>query len=147
VARKQDDGALRQHAQKGVCATYQVATYSERGCSLVTSNPVAETVENARKRQELAEMSPMRRLSPAGYQRRHGEKEDVPTGEALGARWRNPAERATAITVSGKCRSRHQGDGSGHITVYCGWACSKTHPEGRARTGEYSARQGEAGVR
>jgi len=34
VARKQYDGALRQHAQKGVCATYQVATCSERGCSL-----------------------------------------------------------------------------------------------------------------
>ena len=60
MARKQDDGALRQYAQKGVCATYQVATYSERGGSLVTSNPVAETVENARKQQELAEMSPMR---------------------------------------------------------------------------------------
>src|SRR5207245_5971812 len=31
-------------------------------------------------------------------------------------------------------------------SYYCGWACSKTRPEGRARTGEYSARQGEAGV-
>ena len=117
MARKQDDGALRQHAQKGVCATYQVATYSERGCSLVTSNPVAETVENARKQQELAEMSPMRRLSPAGYQRRHGEKEDVSTGEPLGARRRNLAEEVSAITVSGKCRHRYQGDGSGRSTV------------------------------
>ena len=36
VARKQDDGALRQHARKGVCATHQVATYSERRRSLVT---------------------------------------------------------------------------------------------------------------
>jgi hypothetical protein len=79
--------------------------------------PVAETVENVRKQQELAEMSPMRRLSPAGYQRRHGEKEDVPTGETLVARRRNPAEEATAITVSGKCRSRQQGDGSGRNTV------------------------------
>ena len=79
--------------------------------------PVAETVENVRKQQELAEMSPMRRLSPAGYQRRHGEKEDVSTGEALAARRRNPAEEATAITVSGKCRSRQQGDGSGRNTV------------------------------
>jgi hypothetical protein len=79
--------------------------------------PVAETVENVRKQQELAEMSPMRRLSPAGYQRRHGEKEDVSTGETLVARRRNPAEEATAITVSGKCRSRQQGDGSGRNTV------------------------------
>jgi hypothetical protein len=39
------------------------------------------------------------------------------TGEALGARRRKLAEEATAITVSGKCRSRHQGDGSGHSTV------------------------------
>ena len=129
MARKQDDGALRQHAQKGVCATYQVATYSERGCSLVTSNPVAETVENARKQQELAEMSPMRRLSPAGYQRRHGEKEDVSTGEALAVRRRNPAEEATAITVSGKCRSRQQGDGSGRNTVD-GRAAKRARREG-----------------
>jgi len=69
---------------------------------------VAETVENARKQQELAEMSPMRRLSPAGYQRRHGGKENVSTGEALGVRRRNPVEKATAITVSGKCRSRYK---------------------------------------
>ena len=129
MARKQDDGALRQHAQKGVCATYQVATHSERGCSLVTSNPVAETVENARKQQELAEMSPMRRLSPAGYQRRHGEKEDVSTGETLAARRRNTAEEATAITVSGKCRSRQQGDGSGRNTVD-GRAAKRARREG-----------------
>ena len=80
------------------------------------ANPVAETVDNARKQQELTETSPMRRLSPAGYQRRHGGKEDVSTGEALGARRRNPAEEATAITASGKCRSRHQGGGSGRTT-------------------------------
>src|SRR2546426_8666723 len=36
VARKQDDGALRQRTQKGVCATHQVATCSERRGSLVT---------------------------------------------------------------------------------------------------------------
>jgi hypothetical protein len=92
-------------------------------------NPVAETVENVRKQQELAETSPMRRLSPAGYQRRHGEKEDVSTGEALGARRRNPAEGVTAITVSGKCRNRHQGDGSGHITVD-GRAAKRARREG-----------------
>ena len=80
-------------------------------------NPVAETVYNARKQKELTEMSPMRQLSPAGYQRRHGEKEDVSTGETLGARRRNLAAEVSAITVSGKCRHRHQGDGSGRSTV------------------------------
>ena len=79
--------------------------------------PVAETVDNARKQQELAETSPMRRLSPAGYQRRHGVKDDVETGEALGARRRKLVEEMTAITVSGKCGHRHQGDGSGRSTV------------------------------
>ena len=39
VARKQDDGALRQYAQKGVYATHQVATCSERRRSLVTRKP------------------------------------------------------------------------------------------------------------
>jgi transposase len=36
VARKPGGGALRQHAQKGVCATHQVAMCSERRRSLVT---------------------------------------------------------------------------------------------------------------
>jgi hypothetical protein len=81
------------------------------------ANPEAETVYNARKQQEPIEMSPMRRLSPAGYQRRHGEKENVETGEALGVRRRNLVEEATAITASGKCRRRRQGGGSGRTTV------------------------------
>ena len=92
-------------------------------------NPEAETVHNVRKQQEPIEMSPMRRLSPAGYQRRHGEKEDVPTGEALGARRRNLAEEATAITASGKCRRRHQGGGSGRSTVD-GRAAKRVRKEG-----------------
>jgi hypothetical protein len=80
------------------------------------ANPVAETVDNARKQQGLTEMSPMQQLSPAGYQRRHGVKADVSTGEALGARRRNPVEETLAITLSGKCERRHQGDGSGRST-------------------------------
>jgi hypothetical protein len=92
-------------------------------------NPEAETVYNVRKQQEPIETSPMRRLSPAGYQRRHGEKEDVPTGEALGARRRNLAEEATAITASGKCRRRHQGGGSGRSTVD-GRAAKRVRREG-----------------
>jgi hypothetical protein len=80
------------------------------------ATPEAETVYNVRKQQEPSETSPMRWLSPAGYQRRHGEKEDVSTGEALGARRRKLAEEAPAITLSGKSRCRHQGGGSGRTT-------------------------------
>jgi hypothetical protein len=101
--------------------------------------PVAETVDNARKQQELAEMSPIRQLSPAGYQRRHGSgavtlqrdgvKDDVETGETLGARRRNLVEEMLAITVSGKCGHRHQGGGSGRSTVD-GRAAKRARREG-----------------
>jgi len=93
------------------------------------ANPVAETVDNARKQQEPAETSPIRQLSPAGYQRRHGGKEDVSTGETLGARRRNLAEEVTAITGRGKCRNRHQGGGSGRSTVD-GRAAKRARREG-----------------
>ena len=92
-------------------------------------SPVAETVYNARKQQELTETSPMRRFSPAGYQRRHGVKDDVETGEALGARRRNLVEEMPAITASGKCRHRHQGGGSGRTTVD-GRAAKRARREG-----------------
>lgn len=92
-------------------------------------NPEAETVYNARKQQEPIETSPMRRLSPAGYQRRHGGKVDVSTGEALGIRRRNLAEEMTAITLSGKCRHRCQGGGSGRTTVD-GRAAKRARREG-----------------
>jgi hypothetical protein len=105
--------------------------------------PVAETVRNVRKQQELIETSPMRQLSPAGYQRRHGVKEDVSTGEALGARRRKLAEEVPAITVSGKCRRRHQGDGSGCSTVD-GRAAKRARREGPgpASTPPVKVRQG-----
>jgi hypothetical protein len=92
-------------------------------------SPVAETVYNARKQQGLAETSPIRQLSPAGYQRRHGVKEDVETGETLGARRRNLVEEMPAITVSGKCWHRHQGGGSGRSTVD-GRAAKRARREG-----------------
>jgi hypothetical protein len=91
--------------------------------------PVAETVDNARKQQELTETSPKRQFSRAGYQRRHGVKDDVETGEALGARRRNLVEEMSAITVSGKCRHRHQGGGSGRSTVD-GRAAKRARREG-----------------
>ena len=57
---------------------------------------VAETVDNARKQKGLAETSPNRQISPAGYQRRHGVKDDVETREALGVRRRNLVEEMPA---------------------------------------------------
>jgi hypothetical protein len=91
--------------------------------------PVAETVDNARRQQELAETSPMRQFSPAGYQRRHGVKDDVATGEAHGARRRKLVEEMPAITASGKCGHRHQGGGSGRSTVD-GRAAKRVRREG-----------------
>jgi len=79
----------------------------------LNGTPVAETVDYARRQQESFETSLKRRLSPAGYQRRHGVKDDVETGETLGTRRRNLAEEAYAITASGKCERRCRGDGSG----------------------------------
>jgi hypothetical protein len=107
--------------------------------------PVAETVDNARKQQELAEKSPKRQFSPAGYQRRHGVKDDVETGEALGARRRNLAEEMSAITVSGKRWHRHQGGGSGRSTVDRR-AAKRARREGPGPVSN-SVRQGEAGAK
>ena len=71
------------------------------------ANPVAETVDNARRQQELTEMSLKRQPSPAGYQRRHDAKGLVSTGETLGARRRKLVEEAPPITVSEKWRGKH----------------------------------------
>jgi hypothetical protein len=101
-------------------ATHQVVTCSERRCSLVTRRPVAETVHNARRQQELTERSPLRQFSPAGYQRRHGAKDSVSTGETLGTRRRNLAEEVRPITVSGKWVRRYQGGGSGRTVPLMG---------------------------
>ena len=81
------------------------------------ATPVAEMVYNARRQQEPFEMSPMRRFSPAGYQRWHAARDYVSTGEALGVRRRNLVEEAFPITVSGKWERRRQGGGSGCSTV------------------------------
>ena len=105
--------------------------------------PVAETVDNARRQQGRAEKSLMRRPSPAGYQRRHGAKDDVATGEAPGARRRKLAEEVLAITVSGKCRHRHLGGGPGCSTAD-GRAAKRARREGPGPVGAPSvkARQG-----
>ena len=104
---------------------------------------VAETVDNARRQQGLAETSPIRRPSPAGYQRRHGAKDDGATGEAPGARRRNLAEEVLAITVSGKCRHRYRGGGLGRSTRE-GRAAKRARREGPrpVRAPSVKARQG-----
>jgi len=116
VARKQDGGALRQHTRKECAQRTRLQRTVNADVASLHESPVAETVDNARKQQGLAETSPMRQLSPAGYQRRHGVKDGVETGEALGARRRNLVEEMPAITVSGKCGHRRQGGGSGRST-------------------------------
>jgi hypothetical protein len=78
--------------------------------------PVAETVDNARRQKGPTETSPRRRSSPAGYQRRHGTKDQVSTGEARDVRRRKLAEEAAPITKTGKWRGRHPGGGSGGST-------------------------------
>jgi hypothetical protein len=107
--------------------------------------PVAETVDNARKQQGLTEMSLIRQSSPAGYQRRHGAKGHVSTGETLGARRRKLVEEVCPITVSGKWRRRHQGGGSGCSTVDRR-AAKRARREGPGPVG-ISFAQSEVGVR
>ncbi len=51
---------------------------------------MAEPVYLRAKAARGSGMSHKRYLSPAGYQRRHGAKGHAVTGEALGARRRNP---------------------------------------------------------
>lgn len=144
VARKQDGKALRHHSLKGGCATYQVVTCSERRRSLVTRIPVAETVDNVRRQQEMAVMSRIRYFSPAGYQRRHGMKDYAETGEALDARRRNLDEEFSPITVSGKWRGRRQGGGSRSTYNLC--AAKRTGREGPGPV-DIPFRQSEARVR
>ena len=71
--------------------------------------PVAETVDNARRQQEIPEVGYIRYISPAGYQRRHGAKDYAGTGEALGGRRRNLDEEFPPITVNGKWWEWRQG--------------------------------------
>jgi len=79
-------------------------------------SPVAETVYNARRQQGLTEKGLMRQFSPAGYQRWHGVKGYVETGEALDTRRRKTVDEAYPITLSGKWMCRYQGGGLGRST-------------------------------
>ena len=80
------------------------------------ASPVAETVYNARRQQELTEKDLIRQFSPAGYQRWHVVKDNVETGETLDTRRRNIVEEAYPITLSGKWMSRYKGGGLGRST-------------------------------
>ena len=62
-------------------------------------------------------MSPIRQSSPAGYQRWHGVKGYVETGEAIDTRRRNLVEEVSPITLNGKWIGRYQGGGLGCSTV------------------------------
>src|ERR1039457_513319 len=77
---------------QGVCAKHPVVSRMNAEVASLHAFPVAETVDIARKQQVPTETSPMRRHSPAGYQRRQGANEDVETGEALDVRGRNLLE-------------------------------------------------------
>jgi hypothetical protein len=128
---------------------YRQSTRLQRAVNVEVASlhatPVAETVDNARRQQGPFERSPIRRSSPAGYQRRHGTKEDGSTGEARDARWGKPAEEASPITVSGKWRRRRPGGGSGRSTVDRRVA-KRAWREGPGPVSIPSV-QGEAGVR
>ena len=130
VERKRDGEALRQHSLKGGCATFQVVTCSERGCSLVTRNSGGR---DGRLRAKAARAtvvgSHIRWSSPAGYQLRHGTKGDAETGEALDPHRRKLDEEAWPITVTGKWLGRGQGGGSGCSTVDL-YAAKRTGREG-----------------
>jgi len=80
-------------------------------------SPVAETVDNVRRQQELTEKGLIRQFSPAGYQRWHVVKDYVETGEALDTRRRNIVEETYPITLNGKWMCRYQGGGLGCSTV------------------------------
>ncbi len=145
VAREQDGGALRQHALKGGCAKHQVATTSERRGSLVTRFSGGR--------------DGLQRAKAAGTAQQRSDAA-VPTGGVSAATW---CDRRRGNWRSPRCPAKKpRRGGSGHNrewersmqtsgwrigSYYRRWACSKTRPEGRARTGGYCVRQGEAGVR
>lgn len=60
---------------------------------------------------DVLKKSLIQAYSPAGYQRWHGRKVYVETGEALGIRRRKTVEEANPITLNGKWMSRYQGGG------------------------------------
>ena len=121
VARKQDGGALRQHARKECARSIRLQrTVNADVASLHVLYPVAETVDNARRQQ-----GPTKGVRSGGPRRRgisgdmmrttacQLERPSTPGG-------RNPAEETLPITVSGKWKRRRQGVGSGQTVLLMG---------------------------
>jgi hypothetical protein len=121
VARKQDGGALRQHARKECARSIRLQrTVNAYVASLHVLYPVAETVDNARRQQGstkgVRSGGPHRRGISGDMMRTTAcqlERPSTPGG-------RNPAEETLPITVSGKWKGRRQGVGSGQTVLLMG---------------------------
>ena len=121
VARKQDGGALRQHARKECARSIRLQrTVNAYVASLHVLYPVAETVDNARRQQGstkgVRSGGPHRRGISGDMMRTTAcqlERPSTPGG-------RNPAEETLPITVSGKWKRRRQGVGSGQTVLLMG---------------------------
>lgn len=124
MAGNQDGEALRRHSYMKNEQTSRPQCAVNADVASLHLNPVAETVYNARRQQEHFEMSLTQVFSPAGYQRWHGGKVYVETGEALGIRRRKTVEEVNPITLSGKWMSRYQGGGLDRST---GDRCAAKH--------------------
>ena len=121
VARKQDGGALRQHARNECARSIRLQrTVNADVASLHVLYPVAETVYNARRQQ-----GPTKGIRSGGPHRRGISGDMMRTTACQLERpstpgRRNPAEEALAITVSGKWKRRRQGVGSGQTVLLMG---------------------------
>ena len=96
VARKQDGGALRQHARREHVRSIRLQGEVNADVASLHDQPVAETVDNARRQQGPTKGVRKRRSSPAGYQRRHDANDSVSTGETLDARRAKSRRRGTS---------------------------------------------------
>ena len=114
MAREQDGGALRQHARKEYARSIRLQRTVNADVASLHDQPVAETVDNARRQQGptkgVRNGGPHRRGISGDMMRTTAcqlERPSTPGG-------RNPAEETLPITVSGKWKGRRQGVGSGH---------------------------------
>ena len=120
VARKQDGGALRQHARKECARSIRLQRTVNADVASLHVHPVAETVDNARRQQ-----GPTKGVRSGGPHRRGISGDMMRTTACQLERpstpgRRNPAEEALAITVSGKWKRRRQGVGSGQTVLLMG---------------------------
>ena len=121
VARKQDGGALRQHARKECARSIRLQrTVNADVASLHVLYPVAETVDNARRQQGstkgVRSGGPHRRGISGDMMRTTACQLERPSTPGR----RNPAEETLPITVSGKWKGRRQGVGSGQTVLLMG---------------------------